>query len=146
MNLQQLRHSLRLLAACARQQQSLAAIVVHEAAAAVATAQQPASLQLSNSTTAAWRRSFSSHQQQPPGDPATAEDLPDAGDSYYWVPPTEEQPGFSLDRRNIAERRALGELLLGTAAAAPAVACHSFVRSTRTTQQHQVVWSRPWRL
>lgn len=112
--MRQARRSLSFLAACARQQKSLAAAVevavaqpgstaLPPTATAAAGIPAPATPQHSYVRTIA----VSAATRQAVGD------LPDKGDSYYWLPPAEEQQlPFTFDRRGIHERRATSKALV----------------------------------
>jgi hypothetical protein len=106
--MRQVHRSLSFLAACARQQKSLAAAVevaVAQPGSTVlqATATAAAGLKAASSIYFSCLRTIavSAAARQAVGD------LPDKGDSYYWLPPAEEQQlPFTFDRRGIYERRA----------------------------------------
>jgi hypothetical protein len=104
--MRQVHRSLSFLAACARQQKSLAAAVaVAQPGSTVlqATATAAAGLKAASSLYFSCFRTIavSAAARQAVGD------LPDKGDSYYWLPPAEEQQlPFTFDRRGIHERRA----------------------------------------
>ncbi len=111
--MRQLRHSLSLLAACAQQQRSAAAAVE------VAVAQHGSLMQFTARTAAGIKAASGALQPcyrfltvSAAAEQAVGE-LPDKGDSYYWLPPVEEQP-FTFDRRGIYERRATGRKGQGT--------------------------------